>query len=272
MSTISAGTTVGTALVNTGDTTGNLVIKTGSNATTALTISGTDQSITVAGGLNLGAPVAVASGGTGANSASGARTNLGTNDAANITTGTLAIAQGGTGANTATAAFNALNPMTTTGDIIYEASPTVAARLGIGSNGQVLTVASGIPSWAALPAGGVTSLNGQTGAITNTSVDSIGSYIWCFYAINTPTATPAGAVTYTTQGATVAGSNLRYGVASLGYSRTVAGQVGVPWAGGGTALSGTWRSMGVNLIYATFNPCNGTSTGYWEQSLWVRVS
>ena len=44
--------------------------------------------------------------------------------------------------------------MTTTGDIIYEASATTAARLGIGSTGQVLTVAGGLPSWAAAPSGG----------------------------------------------------------------------------------------------------------------------
>lgn len=40
------------------------------------------------------------------------------------------------------------NPMTTTGDTIYSSSGSTPARLGIGSNGQVLTVASGIPSWA----------------------------------------------------------------------------------------------------------------------------
>jgi len=61
--------------------------------------------------------------------------------------GTLAIANGGTGATTAANAFNALNPMTTTGDIIYEASGGVAARLPIGSAGQVLTVSGGLPSW-----------------------------------------------------------------------------------------------------------------------------
>jgi hypothetical protein len=43
------------------------------------------------------------------------------------------------------------NPMTTTGDTIYSSSGSTPARLGIGSTGQVLTVASGIPSWAALP-------------------------------------------------------------------------------------------------------------------------
>jgi hypothetical protein len=45
------------------------------------------------------------------------------------------------------------NPMTTTGDTIYSSSGSTPARLGIGSTGQVMTVAGGIPSWAT-PAGG----------------------------------------------------------------------------------------------------------------------
>jgi hypothetical protein len=80
--------------------------------------------------------------------------NQNTTGTASNVTGTVAIANGGTGQTTATAAFNALNPMTTTGDIIYEASATTAARLPIGSTGQVLTVASGLPAWAAAPSGG----------------------------------------------------------------------------------------------------------------------
>ena len=40
------------------------------------------------------------------------------------------------------------NPMTTTGDVIYSSSGSTPARLGIGTTGQVLTVAGGIPSWA----------------------------------------------------------------------------------------------------------------------------
>jgi hypothetical protein len=51
MSTISSGTTLTTALVQTGDTTGDLVIKTGSSNTTAMTVSGTDQSVTLVGSL-----------------------------------------------------------------------------------------------------------------------------------------------------------------------------------------------------------------------------
>jgi hypothetical protein len=45
------------------------------------------------------------------------------------------------------------NPMTTTGDTIYSSSGSTPARLGIGSTGQVLTVAGGVPSWAT-PASG----------------------------------------------------------------------------------------------------------------------
>ncbi len=45
----------------------------------------------------LSGTVPIASGGTGATSAAAARTNLGTNDAANITTGILPVARGGTG-------------------------------------------------------------------------------------------------------------------------------------------------------------------------------
>ena len=40
------------------------------------------------------------------------------------------------------------NGLTTTGDTIYSSSGTTQSRLGIGSTGQVLTVASGVPSWA----------------------------------------------------------------------------------------------------------------------------
>jgi hypothetical protein len=50
------------------------------------------------------------------------------------------------------------NPMTTTGDTIYSSSGSTPARLGIGSTGQVLTVASGLPSWATPAASGGTTL------------------------------------------------------------------------------------------------------------------
>jgi hypothetical protein len=54
-------------------------------------------------------------------------------------------------------AKTAKSTLTTTGDIYYASSANTPARLGIGSTGNVLTVASGIPSWAA-PAGGSSTL------------------------------------------------------------------------------------------------------------------
>lgn len=64
------------------------------------------------------------------------------------------------------------NPMTTTGDSIYSSSGSTPARLGIGSTGQVLTVASGLPSWATPVAGGAyTSLASGSMAAASIGVD-----------------------------------------------------------------------------------------------------
>lgn len=73
-----------------------------------------------------------------------------TGTAANVT-GTVAIANGGTGQTSATAAFNALDPLTTKGDIIVH-NGTDSVRVAVGSNGQFLKAnsaqASGV-EWAA---------------------------------------------------------------------------------------------------------------------------
>jgi hypothetical protein len=84
-----------------------------------------------------------------------------TGTAANVT-GTVAIANGGTGQTTANAGYNALSPMTTTGDITYEASGGIATRLPIGTAGQVLTVTSGLPAWASAGGGGGTTIPAGT--------------------------------------------------------------------------------------------------------------
>ena len=70
------------------------------------------------------------------------------------TTDTLTNKTISASSNTLTGVIN--NTLTTTtGDIIYASSANTPARLGIGSAGQVLTVASGIPSWAAASSGKV---------------------------------------------------------------------------------------------------------------------
>ena len=64
------------------------------------------------------------------------------------------------------------NPMTTAGDLIVGGSSGVADRLGIGTSGQVLTVSSGTPAWAAIPT--------QTGdhKVLTDSSDTVQNYLY----------------------------------------------------------------------------------------------
>ena len=77
------------------------------------------------------------------------------------------------------------NPMTTTGDTIYSSSGSTPARLGIGSTGQVLTVAGGVPSWAAPAGGGATVLVNRTSfsSVASQTFDSVFSSTYKNYTI-----------------------------------------------------------------------------------------
>jgi hypothetical protein len=71
------------------------------------------------------------------------------------------------------------NPMTTTGDTIYSSSGSTPARLGIGTTGQVLTVASGVPSWATPSAGSSTFVGCKlTGVDQNISTGTATTLLW----------------------------------------------------------------------------------------------
>jgi hypothetical protein len=127
-------------------TTGNLPIKTASTKLSFVPSTGVLSATGFAGA------------GTGL---TGTATSLSIGGNAANVTGTVAIANGGTGQTTAAAAFNALDPMTTTGDMIYASAANTAARLPVGSTGQVLTVAGGVPTWAAAGGGGASGVSGQ---------------------------------------------------------------------------------------------------------------
>ena len=64
------------------------------------------------------------------------------------------------------------NPMTTTGDMVYSSSGSTPARLGIGTTGQVVTVAGGIPSWATPSSGAMSLVKART---TFTTVTDTGT-------------------------------------------------------------------------------------------------
>ena len=73
-----------------------------------------------------------------------------TGTAANVT-GTVAVTNGGTGLTTVN-----------TGDLLYGSAANTWGKLPAGTNGQFLTLASGIPSWATASAGSGWSLTGNT--------------------------------------------------------------------------------------------------------------
>jgi len=60
----------------------------------------------------------------------------------------------------------------TTGDIIYSSSGNTLAKLGIGTTSQVLTVASGVPSWAAPSSGALTLIEAATFTATSSIITS----------------------------------------------------------------------------------------------------
>lgn len=99
---------------------------------------------------------------------SGVATNLTGLPLTTGVTGTLPIANGGTGQTTAPAAFGALSPLTTKGDLLGYS--TLNARVPVGTNGQVLTADStaalGV-AWSTQPL--IDFGDGSDGAVTISS-------------------------------------------------------------------------------------------------------
>lgn len=100
---------------------------------------------------------------------SGSANTISNVDIVGSTTGTLSIARGGTGQTGATAAFDALAPTTTKGDIIVH-NGTDNIRVAVGANGTVLVAdsaeASGV-KWDTASGGG--SGTGEINAVLNPS-------------------------------------------------------------------------------------------------------
>jgi hypothetical protein len=154
-------------------------------------------------------------------------------DAGDIASGTLPLARGGTGTT------NTVN--------------TVVAGSGISvsTSGTQVTVSSS--------GGGVTSLNGQTGAITNTDFNAIGSY--------TGGGIKNSAYGTTNSNTTASGSSI--------YGGTIDSQISpfdafrTDQSNSNFSKSGTWRSMGYSKNSGFINK---SGAYYCSTNLWVRIS
>jgi hypothetical protein len=123
----------------------------GTGVATALAVNTNSAGAFVVNGGALGTP---ASGDFSTGSFTWPTFNQNTTGTAAGLSATLAIGSGGTGQTTASAAFNALSPITTTGDLIIGNGTNSATRLAIGTNAYVLTSNGTTASWQPASGGG----------------------------------------------------------------------------------------------------------------------
>lgn len=134
-----------------------LPLSTGVTGTLSIALGGTNSSATpTAGTICYGTGTAY-----GFTSAGTSGQPLLSAGAGTPTFGTLSIGAGGTGQTSAAAAFNALSPITATGDLIIGNGVNSATRLAIGTNNFVLTSNGTTAVWAAA-AGSVLTIGTST--------------------------------------------------------------------------------------------------------------
>jgi hypothetical protein len=172
------------------------------------------------------------------------------------------------------------NPMTTTGDTIYSSSGSTPARLGIGSTGQVLTVAGGVPSWATPSGGSFTTgayNNGGQQSTTSTSYTNLATTDALTVTTGTKalvsivsgiaktgSATPDSWVSFAVSGATtLAAANNPYGIQF---------QMGDA-VGGSFQIGGTWvvtgLTAGSNTFTMKYKDAGGGTTYFNDRSISV---
>jgi len=222
--------------------TGNLdlVNQGGGGGGSVNSVSGTPNRITSTGGAN---PVIdVAATYVGQTSI----TTLGT-----VTTGTwagtsIAPTSGGTGLSTYT-----------TGDILYASAANTLSKLPIGTVGQLLTVAGGLPTWAS-GSGATITLTGNTGGgLTNSSFNLLTDHTTAVFAGSGSTITLDFNVSNLLIGSL--GSSLSSGSQNVAVGANAL--LSVSSASANTALG---SAAGINLSTGGFNTYIGNQAGQFS--------
>jgi len=181
--------------------------------------------------------------------------------------GNAATATSATSATTATNLAGGL-----AGSLPYQSGAGATTFLSAGTNGQVLTLAGGVPSWATLSSGTVTSVSG-TGTVSGISlsgtVTSSGSLtLGGSLDLSSPPVignTLAAAITGTTITATTSfvGSNFNAAGSGGGSLKTNTGNACLQWGGGGgtnVTIDGAINMNGANSAISIAPTGTGTAT------------
>jgi hypothetical protein len=186
-------------------------------------------------------------------------------DITGVTAGT-GISGGGT-SGTVTVTNSMATAITTAGDLIKGTGSGTFDRLGIGSTGQVLTVAAGVPSWVT-PAGGITSGNNFV-ATSQTTTSTSYTDLATAQAVTITTGTKALVLLTSSLANSSASSGTRMAFAVSGATTVAASDdYGINWAAGNTGDSAkyggsfyvTGLTAGSNVFTAKFRVSSGTGT------------
>jgi len=177
-------------------------------------------------------------------------TTLGT-----VTTGTWsATAIGATKGGTGLTSY-------ATGDLLYASAANTLSKLAVGTNGHVLTLAAGVPTWAA-PSGGW-GLTGNAGTVYGTNF--IGTTDNTNLLFKTNNIARMGIANYVWMGNNTSGAypleiGTAYNTISLEATGALRSNVQLNYGGFQHWYSGNWSSFGTNSSGQTII-VNGTSAG-----------
>lgn len=191
----------------------------------------------------------------------------------------LAIGGGGTGQSTKAAGFDALQPMTTSGDVIYGGTSGTGTRLAKGSDSQVLTLTSGLPAWQSPGNQAVTSVQTGTYSILTTDYNVLLNPSGGAFTATLPTAVGVTGKVYSII-CTATGTSTNLATIATTSSQTIGGNASgaITLCTANEALEivsdGTnWqiKSWKTETPWNTFTPTGAWSTNTTYTGRWRRV-